>query len=95
VSEAGVKRTYTASDKRMIMLLIVVGFRGPLQNHMILGNLCSCTESFDVFSWSKDLVLMDIIKFTGQDRFYGRNTYGQLGGSLLWTDRTRDQDLQT
>jgi len=28
----------------------VVGFRGPLQNHMILGISCSCTGSIDVFS---------------------------------------------
>jgi hypothetical protein len=31
-------------------LTIVMGFRGPLQNHMILGISCSCTESIDVFS---------------------------------------------
>jgi hypothetical protein len=31
-------------------LIIVVGFRGPLQNHMVLGISCSCTKSIDVFS---------------------------------------------
>jgi hypothetical protein len=29
---------------------IVVGFRGPLQNYIILGISCSCTERIDVFS---------------------------------------------
>jgi hypothetical protein len=38
---------------------------------------------------------MEILKFTGQDGLYGRNTYRRLGSSLLWTDRTRDQDLRT
>jgi hypothetical protein len=31
-------------------VIAVVGFRGPLQNHMILGYSFSCAESFDVFS---------------------------------------------
>jgi len=31
-------------------MTIVVGFRGPLQNHMILGISCSYAESIDVFS---------------------------------------------
>ena len=38
----------------------VVGFRGPLQNHMILGNSCSCTERFDIYCQSRDLVPTDI-----------------------------------
>jgi len=29
---------------------IGVGFRGPIQNHMILANSCSCTGNIGVFS---------------------------------------------
>jgi len=41
--------------------LNVVGFRCPLQNHKILGSSCSCAESFNVFSWSEDLVLINTL----------------------------------
>jgi len=40
---------------------IVVGYRGPVQNHIILGNSYSYTESIDIFSQSEDLVLMNIL----------------------------------
>jgi len=30
----------------------VVGFHGPLHHHMTLGNSCSCTKSYDVYSYS-------------------------------------------
>jgi hypothetical protein len=33
---------------------------------MILGIICSCTESIDVFSQSEDLVLIDIILRVGE-----------------------------
>jgi len=53
----------------------VVGFRGPPQNHMILGDNCSYARRIDVYSQSGDLVLQASIhpsidlSITGQDRF--------------------------
>ena len=39
----------------------MVGFRGPPQDHMILGNGFSCTQSIDVFSQFGDLAPTKIL----------------------------------
>jgi hypothetical protein len=43
-------RTHYITYALLVRRAIVGGFRGPLQNHMILGYSFSCTESFNVFS---------------------------------------------
>lgn len=56
-----------------------VGFRGPLQNHMILGNNRSCTKSIDVFSRFRDLI--PVTTFRGPEQEFPGEVYGRFYSS--------------